>query len=146
MSMCARKWQWDQIWARSRSGFMKLRLLRLQLWLRDFRKWKLQLQLRGLKMSNLQLCLCGLKKLKISTVLIFKPFWPAPGFAFWTEKRYFFQDSGKNLSKTYFFRFLPSKTQAFFPGFFPLFEQSNRVFFHQFFQVNQKSIADNKTV
>ena len=26
----------------------------------------------------------------------------ATGFAFWTEKRYFFQDGGKNLSKTYF--------------------------------------------
>ncbi len=36
------------------------------------------------------------------------------GFTFWTEKRYYFQDGGKNLSKTYFFQvffsIMPSKT------------------------------------
>ncbi len=54
-------------------------------------------------------------------------------FAFWTEKRYFFQDGGKNLSKTYFFRFfstffrlLPNQIDFFLP-----FSQPNGVFFRE---------------
>ncbi len=37
-------------------------------------------------------------------------------FMFWTEKRYFFKDGGKNLSKTYFFQVFSVQNPGVFSG------------------------------